>query len=231
MCRSSAVLALSFLSLTMNVPSRGAAFEDGRAAFDRGDYAAAFAALQPLASEGEGDAQLFIGILYENGLGLPRNYDAAVRWYGIAAEQGLPSAQNNLAAMYAAGQGVPQDYAQAAKWYRRAAEQGDPAAQSNLGYIYYKGAGTQKNYTEALKWYRRSADQGFADAQRMLGVLYENGYGVQKDPAEARRWFERARSRAQGSPARDKPADRGVSPTAPAPSGKAQAAAVDSKSR
>ena len=82
------------------------------------------------------DAQYNLGLMYDNGEGVPQDYAEAVKWYRLAAEQGHAKAQYNLGLMYDNGEGVPQDYAEAVKWYRLAAEQGDAAAQTNLGCMY-----------------------------------------------------------------------------------------------
>ena len=58
--------------------------------------------------------------MYSNGLGLPRDDAAAVRWHRLAADQGNALAELSVGAMYAAGEGVPQDDVEAARWYRRA---------------------------------------------------------------------------------------------------------------
>ena len=120
-----------------------------------------------------------------DGVGVPKDYGDAVRWYRKAAEQGLAAAQFNLGTMYGDGQGVPQDHGEAARWYRKAADQGDANGQHNLGGSYVHGRGVPQDYGEAVRWYRRAADQGHAGAQCNLGQRYSNGQGVPKDCAEA----------------------------------------------
>ena len=72
------------------------------------------------AEQGDADAQLSLGGMYDNGEGVPQDYVQAVKWYRLAAEQGNAMAQGILGNMYYRGQGVPQDYTQAVKWYRLA---------------------------------------------------------------------------------------------------------------
>ncbi len=76
------------------------------------------------AAQGDADAQFNLGVMYENGQGVPQGYAEAVKWYRKAAEQGFAPAQHNLGVMYQKGQGVPQGEAEAVKWWRKAAEQG-----------------------------------------------------------------------------------------------------------
>ena len=93
-----------------------AGWNEASFAFRHGDYETAFREFKPLAEQGHADAQTNIGLLYENGQGVPQNYGEAVKWYRKAAEQGYADAQKNLGVMYADGAGVPQNYGQAARW-------------------------------------------------------------------------------------------------------------------
>ena len=106
-----------------------AGFDEGLAAFDRGDYETAMQEFQPLAKQGDARAQFNLGAMYFNGWGVPQDYPEAVKWYSLAAEQGDADAQFILGFMYGTGSGVPQDYIAAERWYRLAAEQGDAATQ------------------------------------------------------------------------------------------------------
>src|SRR5215831_20986620 len=97
------------LSLGLADPVAAASFEDGLAAYRRGDYATAIQLLRHFADEGNADAQSRLGFLYANGRGVPRDDAAAVNWYRKAADQGYAYAQANLGYMYQNGRGVPQD--------------------------------------------------------------------------------------------------------------------------
>ncbi len=170
-----------------------AALAAANAAAYRGDYEAAARRYRPLAEAGNVKAQVKMGTLYYNGLGVPKDQAETARWWRLAAEQGLASAQNDLGYLYARGHGVPQDFAEAARWYRMAAEQGDSYAQAGLAGAYDKGRGVAQDYTEAARWYREAAMQGIAKAQFNLGVMYLTGEGVERDPVNAYAWFMLAR--------------------------------------
>ena len=92
-------------------------FEDGLAAYQHGDYAAALRLLRPLAGQGNPQAQAYLGFMYIEGRGVPQDDAEAVKWLRLSAEQGYAEAQSNLGVMYAEGQGVPQDLEQALKWF------------------------------------------------------------------------------------------------------------------
>ena len=57
-------------------------------AYDRGDYAAAFAESKPVAERGDADAQYMMGFLYARGEGVRRNLVRAYLWFSLAARQG-----------------------------------------------------------------------------------------------------------------------------------------------
>ena len=135
-------------------------FDEGAAAYERGDYAAALREWQPLAEQGDAPAQFNLGLMHAEGKGVPRDDRMAVQWHRRAAEQGDVSAQNSLGLMYAKGRGVPRDYKMAAQWYRRAAEQGDASAQNSLSVMYTIGAGVPKDYVHAHMWANIAASGG-----------------------------------------------------------------------
>lgn len=137
-------------------------------------------------------AQAQIGLMYEKGKGVQKNYQETVRWYRKAAEQGYATAQSSLGYMYYNGNGVKQDYQEAVRWYRKAAEQGDATAQSNLGNCYYNGLGVQKDEQEAVKWYRKSAEQDNNSGMYNYGLALYYGLGVSKNKQEAYKWIKKS---------------------------------------
>ena len=61
-----------------------------------------------------------VGEIYERGLGVAPNYEAAAQWYQKAADKGYSRALFNLGTMYEQGHGVPQDQLKALNLYRQA---------------------------------------------------------------------------------------------------------------
>src|SRR4051794_7945623 len=110
-----AVLAAAIFACGLAVGGAHAdPYHDGMTAYDRGDYKAAIALWRPLADKGDADAMFNVGILYDNGKGVPHDAAEAARWFRKAAEQGQSKAQFNLAVDYATGEGVAKDEAEAA---------------------------------------------------------------------------------------------------------------------
>ncbi len=167
-------------------------FEAGLQAYDAGDYAAAIAEWQPLAEQGNLEAQFGMGIIYENGRGIGRDNIQAAEWYTRAAEGGHPGAQFNLGNMYQQGLGVTKDPSQAVYWWTLAAAQGLADAQLNLGIAYHRGDGVAIDQVVALSWFERAAEAGNAMGQFSAGYAYETGLGTDADLAVARRYYTAA---------------------------------------
>jgi TPR repeat protein len=84
------------------------------------------------AEEGESLGQSLTGSFYERGVGVPKDYQEAMRWYRLAAAQGDVRGQYPIGNMYALGLGVTQSDQEALKWFRLAAAQGNYSAQLRL---------------------------------------------------------------------------------------------------
>jgi hypothetical protein len=60
--------------------------------------------------------------MYSRGQGVKQDYEEAIKWYRIAAEQGYTQAQKNLSVMYLEGRGVEKDHKEAVRWQLKAIE-------------------------------------------------------------------------------------------------------------
>ncbi|MGH8751008.1 MAG: tetratricopeptide repeat protein [Burkholderiales bacterium] len=118
--------------------SAGGSEDAGTAAYQRGDYIAAYALWQKLARQGDARAQLNLGQMYEKGRGVQRDDSEAFKWYQKAAAQGNADAQYRLGWMYDNGRGVPWSYNEALAWYEKAADQGQPEAQRDFEHLMRK---------------------------------------------------------------------------------------------
>ena len=154
--------------------------------------------LHTQAAQGDARAQVYLGALYAEGLGVPQDFAIAREWYEKAAAQGNAMAQYNLGVLYDKGQAVQQDYAKARQWYEQAAAQGHAMAQHNLGALYRYGYGVPQDYATAREWYEKAAAQGLWRAQNNLGWLYGNGKGVPKDYVRAYMWYNLAAAHSTG---------------------------------
>ena len=112
------------LSMICFVTPAWADFKTAMEAYNRGDFATALREWRPLAEQGDASAQFYLGLSYENGDGVPRDYTKARQWYEKSAAQGEAKAQLYLGLQSSFGQGGPVDLVQAHMWYSLAAENG-----------------------------------------------------------------------------------------------------------
>jgi TPR repeat protein len=167
--------------------------------------------LRASAEAGDASAQFNLGRAYEDGNGVPKNDDSAVKWYRKAADQGNAEAENRLGVMYRTGLGVNRDKEEAVRWYHKAAKQGNAQAMFNLGASYYNGDGVPSDPNLAYAWFllaqdagssaaddaaKRSSEEGgrlgTQDALRQVAAMYEEGNELPKDSAEALKWYRKA---------------------------------------
>ena len=106
---------------------------EGAAAYEAKKYALALSKWLEAAEQGYASAQNNLGVMYNDGRGVPQNYAEAVKWYRLAAEQGYALAQFGLGVMYHEGRGVPQNGVMAYVWESLAAAQGYEVAKHNRG--------------------------------------------------------------------------------------------------
>ena len=110
------------------------------------------------ANAGFAPAQTNLGHMYENGIELARDIDAATVWYRRAAEQGFATAQTNLGILLSFGVSGTRDYYEAFRWFLAAARQGDADAQTNLALLFANGLGVERNPVDAYAWLTVAAE-------------------------------------------------------------------------
>jgi uncharacterized protein len=105
-------LLLTFISSL----SHSSALEEGNAALDKKDYNLAFRKFQIAAEQGNPNANIKLGNMYDGGLGVTQDFKEAIRFYKIAARQGHQLGFIFVGAMYENGQGVERNLREAARW-------------------------------------------------------------------------------------------------------------------
>jgi TPR repeat protein len=81
----------------LGIPSAVAGpWEDGMAAYNRGDYLPAIRLFRPLAEQGNPKAQSVLGAMYRRGQGVARNPIRALMWLSFAAKRGDAKARAGL---------------------------------------------------------------------------------------------------------------------------------------
>lgn len=118
------------------------------------------------AASGDADAQLALGIRYQEGDGVIKNDTEAAKWFARAARSGLAEAQYRYGLALLEGRGVVQDYRAAFEWIKKTAELGYAPAQLSLGELYRFGTGTPVDKAHAYLWFNLAAAQGVEAAAK-----------------------------------------------------------------
>src|SRR6476646_5330680 len=79
--------------------ARAGPWEDGMAAYNRGDYVPAIRLFRPLAENGNPKAQSVLGKMYRQGQGVARNPAQAFMWFSFAARRGDARAEAEMRAV------------------------------------------------------------------------------------------------------------------------------------
>src|SRR5215468_8296538 len=85
-------LAAILMALSLIAPAFAGASDDADAAMKRRDYPTAVRLIRPLAEQGDATAQYNLGVLYDNGLGVPQDHIRSYMWFDLSATQGRDGA-------------------------------------------------------------------------------------------------------------------------------------------
>lgn len=132
------------------------------------DEATAFTYFEAAADNGFAKANYYIGQIYENGLGVDKDYEKALDYYLEAAESDYAPALNQIGYLYYNGYGVDVDFSSAVYYQKLAALQGYAPAQVNLGFLYENGFGVERNLETALSYYELAAEANYEGASEAV---------------------------------------------------------------
>lgn len=149
----------------------------GLAHLDTKNYSLALPLLIEAAERGNIEAMAAVGRIYDEGLGVNRDYNKAQEWYTKAAEAGYTPAfypLSKLMSTIANNTKEPETKKgyrhQSDIWLQKAADAGDGQAQYRLGDRYfYQGSEL------AINWYEKAAEGGNVFACLSLGNIYYRG--------------------------------------------------------
>lgn len=111
------ILAIFALHALSGCTTAGGSYEEGQAAYARGDYPAAYGIWRALANRGDGQASYRVADMHDFATGVEQDYALAAHYYRMAAERGHADAQFRLAGRYNDGQGVIKDRLTSLTWY------------------------------------------------------------------------------------------------------------------
>lgn len=153
------------------------------------DYAAAHSIYLSLANQNDAKACYNLGLMYQDGDGVAKNMDEAVKWYTKSAELNYKEAQYTLASLVFQRQIQSISYPQAVTYYEQAAKQGHVKSQLNLGMLYLRGDVIAQDIPAAVQWLSLAASNNNSEAQGYLADLYQQGAGVTQDTVKAAMWL------------------------------------------
>ena len=183
-------------------------YESGLLALKKQEYMIASKEFEAAAKDGIPEAQFRLGLLYEEGFGVNKDYNKALSWYREAAALGSAAAMEGIANFYAHGYAVKKDWIIAIDWLRKSSEAGNPFA-----WLYYKHSpihfNTDDSYfkeqiAQTEDYFRRKAENGDVIAQTNLGYMYyssmiETPDNIETSYSQAEGWFRKAAEKGNAS--------------------------------
>ena len=109
-------------------------------------------------------AQLVLGIMHEQGIGVALNDTRSAYWWQRALDNGYVDIAKALGSMYMSGRGVPLDYKKGMELYLLAAEHGNPHAIKFIALGYKRGLGLPQDDEKAAAWRAKATSLAGADA-------------------------------------------------------------------
>lgn len=131
-----------------------------------------------------------VGVRLADGRQIPRDVEAAIPWFRLAAEKGHAPAYYRLGNVFEKGLGPKRDLNEAISAYKKGAELGNRKSMHNLATLYASGvASGTPDYDRAVPLFEQAAELDLVDSQFNLAVLLVNGLGTKVNLSEAYKWF------------------------------------------
>lgn len=155
------ILLTAVLGIMLFSSTAFAGLAEGRAAYKAEDWFTAIKNLRPLAEEGNDEALVLLGNMYNDGKGVEQNHELAFAHYKQALAAGNDNAMLAIATMYAEGIGTEKNFPTAYNWFEQSAKAGNPAAQFMLASLQLKGhpelPDMKPDIVKSYGWYRITA--------------------------------------------------------------------------
>lgn len=139
--------------------------------FRNEEYEKAFESCLAEAESGDMQAQNLLGVINEFHRGDQVDFQQAMHWYQLAADQGERFAPFNLGQLYRTGKAGEMDLTKAVEYYRMSAERDFGEAQFSLGVMYFEGSGTAVDMDMAKYWWEQAQSNGVARADEALSRI------------------------------------------------------------
>lgn len=168
----------------------------GMLGFER-DTVRAASLLESTCAGGHSGACFTLGMNYEDGRTVARDYARAAVFYYQACEEAVTDrdmmACHFLGSAYSEGRGVPMDPVRAAQLFDRACQHGNGNGCNNLGQLIQEGrVGASRDPASAATLYDRACQLGNTSGCNNLAILHQRGHGVKHDTGRAKQLWKRA---------------------------------------
>lgn len=122
-----------------------------------------------------------LGILYEYGDYVEKDYDKALELFNFAIASGRNDAYYNAGEIYRHKDMIDE----ALKCYKIALENDNLSAALPLGWFYEDGIGVEKDEKKAFEYYKQAYEDGNPDSAYYLARMYYLGRGTEESDAKA----------------------------------------------
>jgi hypothetical protein len=149
------------------------------------DYKKAKEWFKKSANQGNAKAQNYLGLIYQNQLGLEINDTGNIKDESLLTDT---ITQFRLEDINISNEhiGIAKEY------FEKSVSQNNAEAQFNLACLYYKGSWLAKDYKKSFELFEKAAEQGNLNAQFYLGQMYQYGHWVKRDTKQAEYWYLKA---------------------------------------
>ncbi|MDG5493029.1 hypothetical protein [Psychroserpens sp. SPM9] len=143
--------------------------------YDNKDYKNAFTHFNEAAKDGDLIAKQFLAMMYEDGQGVEKNLDLAIKLYEELCNKNISRTCKALETIHlkkAVSYLEKEQYTKAIVHLKEAAKNGNLDAQYNLAVMYHTGMGTDIDLDYATQLYNKLCDKNHFSACLNLGLLY-----------------------------------------------------------
>lgn len=151
-----------------------------------------FSNLKISSEKGNSNASYMLGLLYENGQGVEKDFDQAKFYYNKSFEQGNSNGLLRIGTCYYFGYCTEKDPFRAFEYFKQAAELGNGNAFYRLGVCYLDGIGAQLDSSKAFECFQKAEKLGNTSSLCVLGTCYAHGLGVEIDYSKAIEYYQRS---------------------------------------
>jgi uncharacterized protein len=136
-----------------------------------------------------GEGMRRVAEILQEGVDVPKDTAAAVRWLRKAAQSNDQEAEIELTGILIRGDGTSPDFHEARHWCEVLSRQLNPAGEYCLGFLAQRGLGVAQNLAEARKHYARSAQSRHPAGMMAYALMCRDGSGGKQDRIEAFIWL------------------------------------------